>query len=184
MEGANAVPPEGPLTSLIEQGWGTRSHIISKEADLVMAGPDAAAPFSPPTVAGLAITNGKRLAITICKRFVEDREGMWAMWASSLALPRTPPNSTFVCGLYHRFIAAPWHSPLPFKLITPNYRHSTLTNSQGQGISGWPADQEGRAGCKRPEPDWGPASVVWTAAVSPPAVFALLSPSRPPSSRT
>ena len=70
-----------------------------------MAGPDAAAPFSPPTVEGLATT--------ICKRFVEDREGLWAMWGarpSSLALPRTPPNSTFVCGLYHRFIAAPWHS--------------------------------------------------------------------------
>ncbi len=29
MEGADAVPPEGPLTSLIEQGWGTRSHIVS-----------------------------------------------------------------------------------------------------------------------------------------------------------
>jgi hypothetical protein len=139
-----------------------------------MAGPDAAAPFFSPTVAGLAITIGKR--------FVEDREGLWAMWGarpSSLALARTLPNSTFVCGLYYRFIAAPW-LPSPFRVNHPK----SLTNSQGQGISGWPADQEGRAGCKRPEPDWGPASVVGTAAVSPTSVFALLSPSRPPSGRT
>ena len=66
-----------------------------------MAGPDATAPFSHPTVAGLAITIGKR--------FVEDREGLWAMWGARPALETCEPPHTHTTG--------PPPPPRPFTAI-------------------------------------------------------------------